>query len=107
MNVENKSENNCAEAVGLLLVNLMPVVGVVAFDWDILALLTFYWIEVGAVFVRTAVEGLFAGQPTTADITVGRGILGRWTGLGTGSVHLKTRIVSSRDEVSSLHSLHD
>nr|WP_231896159.1 DUF6498-containing protein [Haloferax sp. BAB-2207] len=49
----------------LLAVNAVPLVGVLALDWSLVALLAVYWVELGACLVGAAVKALFAeGKPT-------------------------------------------
>lgn len=44
---------------------LVPVVGVVAFDWRLQFVLVFYWLGVGATAARLGVEATFAGRPNS------------------------------------------
>ncbi|POG54305.1 hypothetical protein AUR65_016870 [Haloferax marisrubri] len=49
----------------LMAVNAVPLVGVLALDWSLVALLAVYWVELGACLVGAAVKALFAeGKPT-------------------------------------------
>ncbi|RDZ62733.1 hypothetical protein C5B90_14600 [Haloferax sp. Atlit-12N] len=48
----------------LMAVNAVPLVGVLALDWSLVALLAVYWVELGACLVGAAVKALFAeGKP--------------------------------------------
>lgn len=53
--------------VAALVVNAVPVAGVLALDWSLLALLVVYWIDLGAELLFAALEGLFAERPPTYD----------------------------------------
>jgi hypothetical protein len=44
---------------------LVPVVGVVVFDWRLRSVLLFYWFEVGVTVVRQSIEATFAGRPNS------------------------------------------
>jgi hypothetical protein len=46
---------------------LVPVVGVVVFDWRLRFVLLFYWLEVGVTVVRQSVEATFAGRPNSEE----------------------------------------
>jgi hypothetical protein len=46
---------------------LVPVVGVVVFDWRLRSVLLFYWLEVGVTVVRQSVEATFAGRPNSEE----------------------------------------
>ncbi|WP_267643588.1 DUF6498-containing protein [Haloarchaeobius amylolyticus] len=50
-----------------LLVNVVPLVGVVALDWSLLALLVVYWWDLGVNLAFAAFEGLFAQLPPEND----------------------------------------
>ncbi|WP_239638804.1 MULTISPECIES: DUF6498-containing protein [unclassified Haloferax] len=59
------SERRRAKVAVLLAVNAVPLVGVLALDWSLVALLAVYWVELGACLVGAAVKALFAeGKPT-------------------------------------------
>lgn len=47
--------------------NLLPLVGVVAFDWRVGELLAVYWIEVVALVVAHSVAALFAERPIVLE----------------------------------------
>lgn len=47
--------------------NAAPVVGVLALDWSIAALLVLYWLELGVDLGYGAIRGLFAGRPPEHD----------------------------------------
>jgi hypothetical protein len=46
---------------------LVPVVGVVVFDWRLRSVLLFYWLEVGVTVVRQSIEATFAGRPNSEE----------------------------------------
>ena len=43
--------------------NAAPLVGVVALDWSVIALLTVYWIDLGASLGFATVRGALAQRP--------------------------------------------
>lgn len=47
----------------LLVANLVPILGIVAFDLSVLELLTLYWLELGVVCFWAVVRATFAGRP--------------------------------------------
>jgi hypothetical protein len=51
------------ELLALLVANLIPVVGIVAFGLSVLELLTLYWLEFGVVCFWAVVRATFAGRP--------------------------------------------
>jgi hypothetical protein len=46
---------------------LVPVVGVVVFDWRLRSVLLFYWLELGVTVVRQLAEATFAGRPNSEE----------------------------------------
>ncbi|KTG11385.1 hypothetical protein AUR64_03780 [Haloprofundus marisrubri] len=57
-------EKRRLKLIALLALNVGPLVGVVVLDWSLVALLTVYWIELGACLGFAALEALFAeGKP--------------------------------------------
>lgn len=44
---------------------LVPMVGVVAFDWRLRWILVFYWFEIGVTVLRQCTEAAFAGRPNS------------------------------------------
>jgi hypothetical protein len=46
---------------------LVPVVGVVVFDWRLRSVLLFYWLEIGVTVVRQSIEATFAGRPNSEE----------------------------------------
>ncbi len=52
------------EVTALVVANLVPIVGVVAFDASALGLLTLYWLELGVVSLWALVRAALAGRPT-------------------------------------------
>ncbi|SNR23491.1 DUF6498-containing protein [Halorubrum vacuolatum] len=52
------------EALTVGFVNLLPLVGVVGFGWNVAALLTLYWLELGVVCVWALVRATVAGRPS-------------------------------------------
>ncbi|WP_152422391.1 DUF6498-containing protein [Halorubrum californiense] len=55
------------ELAALIIANLVPIVGIVAFDLSVLGLLTLYWLEFGVVCFWAVVRALFAGRPVERD----------------------------------------
>lgn len=47
----------------VVLVDLFPLVGVFAFEWDILPILVLYWVEACVYVARTGFEASFAARP--------------------------------------------
>lgn len=56
--------------VAVLVVNALPLVGILAFGWDVAALVTLYCFEVGVATLWTLVRAAFAGNPTYHDFDV-------------------------------------
>lgn len=57
-----------AELLSVLVANIVPIVGLLAFDTAAAALLTFYWLELGVLAVWAIVRATFAGKrPSTGD----------------------------------------
>ncbi|MDZ5810638.1 DUF6498-containing protein [Halorubrum sp. AD140] len=54
-------------AVGLLVSNLLPLVGVVVLGWSAAALVTLYWLELGIATLWAVVRALFAGRPSAIE----------------------------------------
>jgi hypothetical protein len=52
------------DVTALVVANLVPVVGVVAFDASALGLLALYWLELGVVCLWALVRAALAGRPT-------------------------------------------
>jgi hypothetical protein len=52
------------DVTALVVANLVPIVGVVAFDASALGLLTLYWLELGVVCLWALVRAALAGRPT-------------------------------------------
>lgn len=55
------------ELVALITANLVPIVGIVAFDLSVLGLVTLYWLEFGVVCFWAIVRAVFAGRPIQRD----------------------------------------
>jgi hypothetical protein len=51
------------ELLALLVANLVPIVGIIAFNLSVLELLTLYWLEFGVVCFWAVVRATFAGRP--------------------------------------------
>lgn len=51
----------------MLVTNAVPLVGVVVFDWSLVALLVVYWFELGVDLVFALFEGVFAERPPMYD----------------------------------------
>ena len=54
-------------AVSVAVANALPLVGVVALDWNAAALMTLYWFELGIASGWALVRALFAGRPSELD----------------------------------------
>lgn len=52
----------------LLAINLVPVIGVVVFDWTLSVVVVFYWLEAGIALLFDAFEGLFAEKPLASEL---------------------------------------
>lgn len=53
---------------GAVVVNMVPLVGVVAFDWTLAVVVVFYWIEAGVSLLADAAKGLFAAKPIAGEL---------------------------------------
>lgn len=49
--------------ISLFISFVLPVIGVLHFDWNVTTLLLFYWIETDINLLRQCVEATFAGRP--------------------------------------------
>ena len=77
--------SSLAALIGLLLANVIPIVGVFAFGWQALDLLLLYWLEAAVVGVFTVVRVLLAmGDPTDTGLGALFGF-DRYTGPGAGT----------------------
>lgn len=75
--------------IGLLLANVIPIVGVFAFGWQALDLLLLYWLEAAVVGVFTVVRVLLAmGDPTDTGLGALFGF-DRYTGPGAGTSNVR------------------
>ncbi|MEZ3162572.1 DUF6498-containing protein [Halorubrum sp. RMP-47] len=54
-------------ALSVAVANLLPLVGVIALDWNAAALLTLYWFELGIASGWALLRALFAGRPSELD----------------------------------------
>jgi len=67
--------------VSVVVANVIPTIGLVAFGISATALLTFYWLELGVLAIWASVKALFAGhraKPTTIPPAL-RGTIGTLT----------------------------
>ncbi|WP_152420865.1 DUF6498-containing protein [Halorubrum coriense] len=55
------------ELAAIIIANLVPIVGIIAFGLSVLGLLTLYWLEFGVVCFWAIVRALFAGRPIERD----------------------------------------
>nr|WP_324665685.1 DUF6498-containing protein [Haloarcula sp. CK38] len=55
------------ETVTLIVANVLPLVGVVALEWDLTALVFLYWFELGILSFWALLKALFAGRPSEFD----------------------------------------
>ena len=55
------------DRTALVVANLVPIIGVVVFEWSVLGLLTLYWLELGIGCFWAVVRAVFAGRPTNRD----------------------------------------
>ncbi|ELZ84582.1 hypothetical protein C453_11226 [Haloferax elongans ATCC BAA-1513] len=60
-------EKRRARLIALAALNAVPLVGVVALDWSLVALLTVYWIELGVRLTFAGLEALFAERKPEYD----------------------------------------
>lgn len=56
-----------SEAVAAVVANAVPLVGVVAFNWTVSALVLLYWLELGILSALALVRATFAGRPSEFD----------------------------------------
>ena len=87
------------ELLAVVVANLFPLVGVGALGWDLLALVTLYWLELGVLSLWALVRALFAGRPSEfeQDPLIAGALAEKpvavpvpWTGL---CIHLSTLLV--------------
>lgn len=50
-----------------IIANIVPIVGVIGFSWDLLPILAIYWIEAVVYVARSSFESLFAVRPVDDD----------------------------------------
>ncbi|ELZ80089.1 hypothetical protein C455_06980 [Haloferax larsenii JCM 13917] len=60
-------EKRRGRLIALAALNAVPLVGVVALDWSLVALLTVYWIELGVRLAFAGLEALFAERKPDYD----------------------------------------
>ena len=53
-----------SEMLAVVVANAVPLVGVGVFGWDLVALVTLYWFELGVLSFWSLVRALFAGRPS-------------------------------------------
>jgi hypothetical protein len=56
-----------SETIAVIVANVLPLVGVVVFGWDLAALVFLYWFELGILSFWALVKALFAGRPSEFD----------------------------------------
>ncbi|MWV41410.1 DUF6498-containing protein [Natrialba sp. INN-245] len=56
-----------AEASAVLVVNLVPLVGVLVFGWNAATLVAIYWFELAVLSFWAVVRAVFAGRPSEFD----------------------------------------
>jgi hypothetical protein len=56
-----------SETIAVIVANALPLVGVVAFGWELAALVLLYWFELGIISFWALVRALFAGRPSEFD----------------------------------------
>ncbi|OYR52480.1 hypothetical protein DJ71_28200, partial [Halorubrum sp. E3] len=64
---EARAEDRRPRAVGFVLSNALPLVGVVALGWNAAALMALYWFELGIASLWAVVRALFAGRPSEIE----------------------------------------
>lgn len=55
------------ELVAVVVANALPLAGVVALGWNLVALVVVYWFELGILALWAVVRALFAGRPSEFD----------------------------------------
>jgi hypothetical protein len=55
------------ELAAVVVANALPLVGVVALGWNLVALVVVYWFELGILALWAVVRALFAGRPSEFD----------------------------------------
>ncbi len=55
-----------AEASAVLVVNLVPLVGVLVFGWNAATLVAIYWFELAVMSFWAVVRAVFAGRPRSS-----------------------------------------
>ncbi|PAU82690.1 hypothetical protein CK500_13925 [Halorubrum salipaludis] len=83
-------------AIAFLVSNLLPLVGVLALDWNAAALMTLYWFELGIASFWAVVRGLFAGRPSEieSDALIAGPLAQRRVGLSIPRTGLRIRLSS-------------
>jgi len=83
-------------AIGFLLSNVLPLVGVVALGWNAAALMTLYWFELGIASFWAVVRALFAGRPSEIerDALIAGPLAQRRVGLSIPRTGLRIRLSS-------------
>lgn len=56
-----------SKTIAVVIANLLPLVGVVALGWDVVALVFLYWLELGVLCFWALTRALFAGRPSELD----------------------------------------
>ncbi|MFC6614247.1 DUF6498-containing protein [Halopenitus salinus] len=56
-----------SETSAVVIANVLPLVGVVAFDWNLAALVFLYWLELGIISFWALLKAVFAGRPSEFD----------------------------------------
>ncbi|MGQ3329692.1 DUF6498-containing protein [Halorubrum sp. FL23] len=64
---EARAEDRRPRAIGFVLSNALPLVGVVALGWNAAALMALYWFELGIASLWAVVRALFAGRPSEIE----------------------------------------
>jgi hypothetical protein len=81
--------SSLAALTGLLIANVVPIVGVFAFGWQALDLLLLYWLEAAVVGMFTVARVLLAmGDPTDTGLGALFGF-DRYTGPGAGTSNVR------------------
>jgi len=97
----SQAQNYCPppKLLAVVVANALPLVGVGLLGWNLAALVTLYWLELGVLSLWALVRALFAGRPSEFDgdpLIAGAlaakpvGIPVPWTGL---CIHLSSLLV--------------
>lgn len=83
-----------SETIAVIVANALPLVGVVVFGWDLVALVFLYWFELGILSFWALVKALFAGRPSEfdADPLIGGTLASKRTAIPVPFTDLEVRL---------------